>query len=98
MNSVCSPLTIPLDRPWLSSWADQVWSRLRRRRAVGSRPGTSEVYRRDLDVLERLSVHTLRDIGAPEPVQARAAARREAEQARLLQWLGQVHDVDPTRW
>jgi hypothetical protein len=91
-------MTIPLRRPWLSSWAYQVWSRLRRHRVVGSRPGTSEVYLRDLDVLEHLSVHTLRDIGAPEPVRARAAARREAEQARLLQWLGRVHDVDPPRW
>jgi hypothetical protein len=96
MNSVCCPVTIPLHRPWLSTWADQLWSRLPRRRVIDASP--AELYRRDLDVLERLSVHTLRDIGAPEPVQARAVARREAEQAHLLQWLGRVHDVDPPRW
>lgn len=98
MNSICNPAPISLHRPWLSRWADQLWSSLRRLRAPRPSPVTTEIYRRDVALLESLSVHTLRDIGAPEPVQARAAARREAEQGRLLQWLGRVHDTDPPRW
>jgi hypothetical protein len=98
MNSVCTPVTIPLNRPRPSRWSDQLWSWLRHRRPPRTSPESAEIYRRDLSLLEGLSAHTLRDIGAPEPVQARAAARREAEQARLLQWLGRVHDNDPPRW
>lgn len=99
MNSVCGPIAIPLHRPWLSIWADQVWSHLHRRRTAGSSLAKAEVSRRDLDILEDLGVHTLRDIGAPEWVQARVAARREAEHARLLQSLGRGgSDVDWRHW
>jgi hypothetical protein len=98
MNSLCTPVAIPLHRPLLSRWADQLWCGLRSLRLPKPSPDVAELYRRDLELLESLSAHTLRDIGASEQVQARAAARREAEQARLLQWLGRAHDADALRW
>lgn len=98
MTSACLTTAIPLSRPWLFRLADQLRDRLAAVRRPVVSPGPAEFYVRDLEVLEQLSQHTLQDIGAPDWLLGRAAARRSAEQDRLQAWLGSASRHDAHRW
>lgn len=89
------PRPIPLGRPWsrrLGDWWRQAkawWAaRARRRREE-----------RDIEVAAELNEAMLRDIGAPDWLQAYAQARREAHLQRLQETrLGLEHRPLGERW
>lgn len=93
----CCAETIPLHRPLLQRWADDLRRWWTTRRAARQRLDDARLDEHDLHVLEGLSAHTLADIGAPEWVRVRAAERRAAEQLYLLQYRG-GHDVGRASW
>jgi hypothetical protein len=74
------PVSLPLQRPLLDWWAHDVasfiacaWRQRRARRELDRR----------IDAMAELSPAVLRDIGWPDDVLSRAAARREAHARRI---------------
>jgi hypothetical protein len=100
MASTFPPASIPLYRPWLFRMADQLsalW-RTRVKACATADASASEIYVPDLESLRQLSPRTLRDIGAPEGLQIRAADQRAAEQERLQRWLSLPPQHDTRLW
>ena len=95
MTHPFAPALTPLCPPWLVRWAEQVWAQLRVRRPAA---GAVSMADPDLEVLEQLSLHTLRDIGAPDWVQSRAQARRATSLEPLHRLRDGSHPVDAGRW
>ncbi|NRF70149.1 hypothetical protein HLB44_24385 [Aquincola sp. S2] len=78
-NTCTMPVTIPLHRPLWQRWTEAArehFSRLRTTRAASAEE-------MDLQAAIELNDATLRDIGAPEWLQAEAAARREVDSLAL---------------
>ena len=74
------PVSLPLQRPFLERWAHDLadfivcaWRRYRARRELEQR----------IDAMAELSTAVLRDIGWPDDLLSRAAARREAHARRI---------------
>jgi len=100
MASTFPPVAISLYRPWLFRLADQLrtlWQAGFKPRASSEVP-TAELYVPDLEALKHLSPRTLRDIGAPDWLQRRAADQRAAEQERLQRWLSLPPQHDTRLW
>ena len=91
------PVAIPLHRPLLERWAHDVakcivsaWQQHRARRELDLR----------IDALSELSAAALRDIGWPDDLPSRAAARREANAQRIDQMpmLAGYRGLDSRAW
>ncbi len=83
MHSPTLTRPLRLGRPWLLRLADDVGERglgwLRAARLAGQRWLAVQRERRELEAAADLSDATLRDMGAPEWLQAQAHARRESQ-------------------
>ncbi|HEY6133581.1 MAG TPA: hypothetical protein VIW70_06355 [Rubrivivax sp.] len=100
MASTFPPVAIPLYRPLLYRLSDQLrtlWESAFKPRTSSEVPA-SELYVPDLEALRHLSPRTLRDIGAPDWLQGRAADQRAAEQDRLQRWLSLPPQHDTRLW
>jgi hypothetical protein len=91
VTNACNPQVIPLHRPWFLRWAQ--WLRPGAAPTRLASPGA-----RDLAVLEHLSAHTLRDIGAPEWVQSRAQERHARSVEPLHRLCDGVHPYGSQGW
>jgi hypothetical protein len=78
-NTCTMPTTIPLHRPLWQRWTDGLRERLSAWRSIRS----AEAGEMDLQLAIELNDATLRDIGAPEWLQAEAAARRGGDSLAL---------------
>ena len=91
------PVSIPLPRPLVERWADdvaefvvRVWKQRRAQRDLERR----------INAMADLSVAVLRDIGGPDDLLSQAAARRQADAQCLeeMRVLANYRGVDSRFW